>query len=37
MYAPAKYETTLNTTNAAFNEIIAREAAQSDNKHLEGG
>ncbi|KAJ6169384.1 hypothetical protein N7497_002227 [Penicillium chrysogenum] len=32
MYAPAKYETTLNTTNAAFNEIIAREAAQSDNK-----
>ena len=32
MYAPAKYETTLNTTNTAFNEIIAREAAQSDNK-----
>ena len=27
MYAPAKYETTLNTTNDAFNAIIAREAA----------
>jgi ectoine hydroxylase-related dioxygenase (phytanoyl-CoA dioxygenase family) len=32
MYAPTRYETALNSTNTAFDAIIASEAAQSDTK-----